>query len=98
MGWIEIGNFRVVNDELEESIEFRTGRSSPQPSLVLHALARPQARPCRLLLLVVSFSIYLHLYVNVFSVLYLVVFCRSFYLWVFGFYWIRLWIMLVFQR
>jgi hypothetical protein len=40
---LKLGIFEVSNDELEESIELRSGRSSPQPPLVLHALARPQA-------------------------------------------------------
>lgn len=47
------------NDELAESIEVRTGRGSPWGPLVLHAFARLQARPCRLLLLVVSFPIFI---------------------------------------
>ncbi|BBH04085.1 Transmembrane Fragile-X-F-associated protein [Prunus dulcis] len=44
-----------VDDELAESVEVRTGLSSPQPPLHLHALARSQARPCHLLLLVDNF-------------------------------------------
>lgn len=45
---------RGTNDELAQSFEVRTGSGGPQPPPLLHSVAAPQGRPCRLLLLVVS--------------------------------------------
>ena len=76
-------NKRRKKNELEESIEVCTGCSCSHPSPLLHAFAGSQARPCRLLLLVVSFPFFFYFFFFFFQ------FCCCF-LWVFDFCWVGL--------
>ena len=62
-------NKRRKKNELEESIEVCTGCSCSHPSPLLHAFAGSQARPCRLLLLVVSFPFFIYVFFFFFSIL-----------------------------
>ena len=66
-------NKRRKKNELEESIEVCTGCSCSHPSPLLHAIAGSQARSCRLLLLVVSFPLFIFIFFSIFNFVVVVV-------------------------